>query len=71
MGVSRMNETECAKRRVLIKRALRLALVQWADGLDLYSPDDEELGSVEARIGERVMVLCRNGENFLFEIEVT
>jgi hypothetical protein len=70
MGCGSVTAQEIAERRVLIKRALRLALVQWADGVDLYGPNDEEIGSVEARLGERVEVICADDKSFFFKIEV-
>lgn len=85
MGVSGVSEphsihttsfqykTERAQRRVFIKRALRIALEQWADGQYLYGPRDEEIGFVESRGqpgGGLVSVFLENGETLSFRIEV-
>lgn len=66
-------EATRAKRRVLIKRALRVALAAWADDQELFDQNENSIGMVEWRglPGDGLVDVIRpDGEVFGFRIEV-
>jgi len=58
-------------REMAVRRALRLALAQWADERELFDITDNPIGIVEMRtVSDHLTVLLPNGETFTFRIDV-
>jgi len=67
------SEATHAERRVLIKRALRVALFDWSDGRNLLDSNGDFIGRIEVR-GEPgslwIKVIQQDYDAFVFKIGV-